>query len=110
MSAEARSRSANDNTLLSCLARPAAQARFDNPQPGAGTLPQRHARLLGSFRSVVTTELGHVVDPIAFCLYFANSASRAVAGLLLLNMVIARKPKAPHSLLWLTAIKCLERV
>ena len=29
MSAEARSRSANDNTLLSCLARPAAQARFD---------------------------------------------------------------------------------
>jgi len=43
-------------------------------------------------------------------LYFANSASRAVAGLLLLNMVIARKPKAPHSLLWLTAIKCLERV
>jgi len=67
MSAEARSRSANDNTLLSCLARPAAQARFDNPQPGAGTLPQRHARLLGSFRSVVTTELGHVVDPIAFC-------------------------------------------
>ena len=58
----------------------------------------------------VRLRLALFAENVAHGIYILRIRPQSSRGSLPLNLVVARKPKTAHSLLWLAAIKRLERI